>query len=126
LKWHPLTCAVFSVLLASPGAFAHHSFAMFDRSQEISLQGTVKEFRFVNPHSWIYLLVKDEHGSEQVWELEGGSVSALARNGWTSKTLTPGDKITVRIFRRYDGTPAGEFHSVTTADGTRLDFTPRY
>lgn len=126
MKWHPLTCAVLIALLASAGAFAHHSFAMFDRSQEISLQGTVKDFRFVNPHSWIYLLVKDEQGSEQLWELEGGSVSALARNGWTSKTLTPGDKITVRIFRRHDGTPSGEFHSVTTADGTRLDFTPRY
>jgi hypothetical protein len=121
-----LACAILSVLLAWRGAFAHHSFAMFDRSKEISLSGTVKDFKFVNPHSWIYLQVTDEHGNEQLWQLEGGSISALARNGWTSNSLKPGDKITVRIFRMRDGTPAGEFHGVTTADGRRLDFTPRY
>ncbi|MGA3158021.1 MAG: DUF6152 family protein, partial [Steroidobacteraceae bacterium] len=64
-------------------AHAHHSAAMFDKTKELTLAGTVKEFRFTNPHTWIYLLVVDADGTDQVWELEGGSVSHLVRNGWT-------------------------------------------
>ena len=107
-------------------ALAHHSFAMFDRTHEIELQGTVQQFRFVNPHSWIYLLVSDEQGQDHQWSLEGGSISSLARNGWTSKSLQPGEKIKVKIFRLRDGSLGGEFHVVVLADGQQLQSTPRY
>lgn len=105
-------------------AHAHHSAAMFDKTKELTLAGTVKEFRFTNPHTWIYLIVVDADGTDQVWELEGGSVSHLVRNGWTSKSLAPGDKITIKVYQRKDGTMAGEFHDVVTADGHDLSFSP--
>jgi Family of unknown function (DUF6152) len=105
-------------------ALAHHSAAMFDKTKELTLAGTVKEFLFTNPHTWIYLIVVDEHGTDGVWELEGGSVSHMVRNGWTSKSLAPGDKITIKVYQRKDGTTAGEFHDVVTADGRELNFSP--
>jgi hypothetical protein len=105
-------------------ALAHHSAAMFDKTKELTLAGTVKEFLFTNPHTWIYLIVMDERGTDGVWELEGGSVSHMVRNGWTSKSLAPGDKITIKVYQRKDGTMAGEFHDVVTADGHELSFSP--
>jgi hypothetical protein len=106
------------------GAIAHHSAAMFDKTKELTLAGTVKDFRFTNPHTWIYLVVVDPEGADQLWELEGGSVSHMVRNGWTSKSLAPGDKITIKVYQRKDGTTAGEFHDVVTADGRELNFSP--
>jgi len=105
-------------------AIAHHSAAMFDKTKELTLAGTVKDFRFTNPHTWIYLIVIDADGTDQLWELEGGSVSHMVRNGWTSKSLSPGDKISIKVFQRKDGTSAGEFHDVVTADGRELNFSP--
>jgi hypothetical protein len=105
-------------------AIAHHSAAMFDKTKELTLAGTVKDFLFTNPHTWIYLIVVDANGMDQQWELEGGSVSHMVRNGWTSKSLAPGDKITIKVYQRKDGTTAGEFHDVVTADGHELNFSP--
>ena len=118
--------ALAAVVAVPEPASAHHSGAMFDHTREIDLAGTVKDFRFANPHSWIYLLVKDSKGQENVYELEGGSISILARNGWNSRVLHVGDKISVKAFPRKDNTMAGEFHVVTLADGKTLGNTPQY
>ena len=88
------TCAL--TLTAAP-ILAHHSFAMFDREHQIDLEGTVQEFRFVNPHTYINLVVKQDDGSTQTWSLEGQSPAALVRGGWTSKTLKVGDELKMRI-----------------------------
>jgi hypothetical protein len=82
-------------LTAGP-TLGHHSFAMFDRDNQIDLEGVVQEFRFVNPHSFIYLVVKQDDGSTVTWSLEGQSPSLLAREGWTNKTLKPGDELRAR------------------------------
>lgn len=103
---------------------AHHSTAMFDSSKKITLQGTVKKFMFTNPHSWLYLTVVDDKGVESVWELEGGSTSHMARNGWTYKSVKAGDKITVLISPRVDGATGGSFSSVTLSDGKTLTSSP--
>lgn len=113
------------IFLTALPAGAHHSSAMFDQTKQLPLQGTVKEFRFTNPHSWIYLTVKNEQGEDVVWELEGGSVSQMARNGWTYKSLKAGDKINVTVKPRVDGTPGGSFNSVQLSDGTVLGSSPR-
>lgn len=102
-------------------ASAHHSAAGYDVSVKMPIEGTVKEFKFTNPHTWIYLAVTDDKGQEKLWKLEGGSVSHLARNGWTYKSLKPGDRIRVTIAPRSDGEPAGVFTGVQFADGASLE-----
>src|SRR6185436_11441054 len=83
-------------------AFAHHSFAMFDADKKVTLEGTVKEFQWTNPHAWILMTV----GSDQ-WAIEMGGPGGLARQGWVPKTLTPGMKISAVIHPLKDGTHGG-------------------
>ena len=67
-------------LTAGP-TLAHHSFAMFDRDNQVDLEGVVREFRFVNPHTFIYLVVKHDDGSTVTWTLEGQSPSPSRPRG---------------------------------------------
>ena len=95
-------------LLAVTGSvLAHHSFAMFDQENPIDLVGTVQEFKFTSPHTFILLSVKGSDGSATVWNLEGASPSALVRDGWTSKTLKSGDELTMKIDPLRSGAPGG-------------------
>ena len=66
------------MMLAIP-AFAHHSFAMFDATKTVTLEGKVKEFHWTNPHSWIFVMVPDAEGHPVEWAVELGSPSGLAR-----------------------------------------------
>jgi len=113
-------------LIAGP-TLAHHSFAMFDRDNQVDLEGVVQEFRFVNPHTFIYLVVKQDDGSTVTWSLEGQSPSTLVRDGWTSKTLKPGDEIKMRIAPLRSGAPGGAFATdqISFRDGRVLDVSRR-
>jgi hypothetical protein len=109
-------------LTAGP-ILAHHSFAMFDRDNQIDLEGVLQEFRFVNPHTFIYLAVKQDDGSTVTWSLEGQSPAALVRNGWSSKTLKAGDELKMRIAPLRSGAPAGAWapNQISFRDGRALD-----
>jgi hypothetical protein len=96
-----------SAFAISGSVLAHHSFAMFDQEHPIELTGTVKEFRFVSPHTFIFLDVNEADGSSQLWNLEGGPPSFLARDGWSSKTLKPGDEVQMTIDPLRSGAPGG-------------------
>jgi hypothetical protein len=98
-------------------AFAHHSFAMFDNSKQMTLVGTVKEFQWTNPHTWLQLNVPT-NGKVVEWSIEGGSPNGLARRGWKSSVLKPGDKVTVIVSPMKDGSNGGSLKTVTKADGT--------
>lgn len=104
--------------LSAP-AFAHHSFAMFDREQTMTLSGTVTEWDWNNPHSWLYLTVSAD-GNAVDWALEAASLSELARSGWRRTSMKAGDQVTVTVNPRKDGTPGGNLLSVTLADGSVL------
>ncbi|MEO6378806.1 MAG: DUF6152 family protein [Caulobacteraceae bacterium] len=105
-------------LLAGAGAAsAHHSFAMFDQSKRVTLNGTVKEFQWTNPHSWIQLNVANGGATEE-WAIEALSPNVLGRQGWKRNTLKPGDKITVVINPLRNNGPGGNLVSVKLADGT--------
>jgi len=100
-----------AALLAMGGVvLAHHSFAMFDQEHPIDLVGTVKEWKYTAPHAFIILEVKDQDGSSQVWSLEGGAPSGLIRDGWTSKTLKPGDELQLSINPLRSGAPGGAWN----------------
>ncbi len=102
----------------------HHSFAGFDLSKTITLTGTVKEFQWVNPHSWIQLIVTDASGVGVEWSIEMSAPSSLARQGWKPKMLKPGDQVTVTAHPLRDGRQGGSFISATLADGTRIGGSP--
>ena len=103
-------------LLAAP-ALAHHSFAMFDADKTVDIKGTVKEFQWTNPHSWLQVNVTDADGKTVEWSMEMGSPGGLARAGWRPKTVVPGDKVTVSIHPLKDGSPGGQLLKVTLPDG---------
>jgi hypothetical protein len=103
--------------LATP-AFAHHSGAMFDPGKTVTLQGTVKEFQYTNPHSWLEVVVMGSDGQATEWGFEAEGPSSLLRAGIKAKTFVPGEKITVVGHPMKDGRPAGSLMSVTKADGT--------
>jgi hypothetical protein len=97
-------------------ARAHHSFARFDYDKMLTLEGTVKEFQFTNPHSWIHLMVGD--GAAQVeWAVEGGSVNNMVRTGWKKTTLAPGDTITLTLRPTRDGTKEGSLVGISKING---------
>jgi hypothetical protein len=99
-----------AVLAATLGiASAHHSFAMFDALHPREISGTVKEFRFVSPHTILVVTVRGEDGTDKDWILEGGAPGLLMREGMTSKSLKPGDEITVTINPLHSGAEGGSY-----------------
>lgn len=109
------------LLMAANSAFAHHSFAMFDRSKETTLVGVVHEFQWTNPHSWIELEVPNDSGGVDKWSIELNSPNNLSRQGWKSDSVKPGDKISVVIWPLRSGEKGGLFISLTLPDGSTLD-----
>jgi len=101
-------------------ALAHHSFAMFDRSQTKTITGTVKAYEPVNPHGWLRLMVADAQGNQNEWSLELGGVGQQERSGWSASLVHPGDKIVARLHPLRDGSYGGQLISVTLPDGKVL------
>ena len=96
---------------------AHHSAAGIDRTKTLVVAGTVKEFRWTNPHSWIDLDVPDDKGVTQTWSVEMTSPAFLVRAGWKSSTIKTGDKVSITLRPFRNGDPGGLFVSVTLPDG---------
>ena len=119
----PASLLAGAALAAMTGAAAaHHSIAMFDRDHPIDLVGTVQEFRFTSPHSYILLEVKGADANPVVWSLEGNSPNSLTWDGWTNKTLRPGDKLRITIEPLRNGSPGGTWtpRKVSHVDGTPI------
>ncbi len=119
MKFKAVVACIAVAMCAIP-AVAHHSFAMFDATKTMTLQGTIKEFHWTNPHSWIFLMVADAEGQPQEWAIELGSPGGLVRQGWVPKTLTPGMNVKVVIRPLKDGKIGGQFLTLTLPDGTQL------
>jgi hypothetical protein len=120
-----LSLALLATAIAAP-AFAHHSFAMFDATKNVTLDGTVKEFEWTNPHSWIRIIVADQNGAAREWAIEMNSPAQNAQRGWKSDTLKPGDKITLVIHPLRDGSRGGQFMSAKLAGGQTLSNDPNF
>ena len=111
---------LFGVAAATP-AMAHHSFAMFDAQKTLTMSGTVKEWQWANPHSWIEMTVPDTNGKVTQWSIELTSPAMLARRGWKHNTLMAGDKITLSFHPLRDGTTGGQLVSITLPNGQTMD-----
>lgn len=110
-----------SLMAAVPHVYAHHSPSSFDMTNVVTVTGTVKDFKWGNPHIWLYMMVPNENGGVDEWEIEGPPVTMVARHGWKSTTIKPGDKIHVLLGPRRDGKPGGSFMRVTLANGDVFD-----
>jgi hypothetical protein len=122
IKLHLSAAWSASVALAavSVPAAAHHSFAMFDQKKVVTLDGTVRQFQWANPHAFIELDVANRSGTQR-WSIELNSPNNLTRQGWRRSSLKVGERITVRIAPLRNGSPGGLFLDLTKADGTVLD-----
>ncbi|MDX3908405.1 MAG: DUF6152 family protein [Sphingobium sp.] len=117
-----LACGVGLALLAAPTAsVAHHAFAAeFDAAKPVAIQGTVTKARFVNPHSWIYIDVKNKDGSVTNWGFEFGTPSGLRANGLSKDQVAPGTPIRVNGFRAKNGGPFGYATALTFQNGRKV------
>jgi hypothetical protein len=107
-------------LCVSGAAVAHHSGAMFDRDKTLTLVGTVKEFKWTNPHAWLEVNIPNSGGGTDMWGVEMNSPNNLVRQGWRSSSLKPGDKVSVTVRPLKNGDKGGAFVSVTLANGQVL------
>src|SRR5690242_4186141 len=114
-----LALIVATLLFAIQPATAHHSGAEFsDQVKEIT--GTIKEFQFKNPHTWIQVVVDNEGGQKEEWSVEWGAPNSLARQGYRPSTFPAGTKVTLRIHPMRNGAPAGGFVAAKFADGKTI------
>ena len=95
--------AVFAAAMSVP-VMAHHSHANYQQAEFTFVEGVVKEVHLINPHSWVYVEVKNAQGEPELWALEATGPQGLKRNGITEETVKPGDTIKARCHRLVDGT----------------------
>jgi hypothetical protein len=108
-----------TVVIGAPVA-AHHSGAGFNSDKIVEISGTIKEFQFTNPHTWIQVFVEDAKGAKVEWSLEWGSPNSLGRQGIRPSTFPPGAKVTMRLRPMLNGAPAGAFVGAKFPDGTTV------
>lgn len=99
---------------------AHHSFAMFNQREIMTLEGTVREFQWTNPHAFIEIEVRQGNATRS-WSIELNSPNNLTRQGWRRNSLHPGDRVSLRMNPLRNGEPGGLFLDLRKADGTVLD-----
>ena len=119
--FNPLLLASAVVLMTTNVAQAHHSFAMFDNKTFVTKTGTIVRWAFNNPHTWLYLNIKNADGSETLWSFEGAGVTGLIQRGVTGNTIKPGDTVTFMYCPLRDGRPGGAIGWVKLVDGKALN-----
>src|SRR5438552_7274554 len=107
-------------LCIANSAYAHHSAAGVDQTKSVTVEGTVTQFKWANPHSWIEMEVKNSKGVTEIWNLEMNPPSFLVKAGWKSTTIKAGDKIKVTARPFKNGDPGGIFQTITLPDGRTL------
>lgn len=118
-----LCFAALLLVFATP-AYVHHSGAMFERTKEITITGTVSEFNWTNPHSSFKVEVPDANGKIDVWAIEMNGPNNIVRLGWKRSTIKKGDKVSVRINPLRNGQPGGWYLGITLPDGKVLGGEP--
>ena len=105
-------------------AYSHHSNVAFETQKISEATGTVTEWKWTNPHTWLNLAVDDGKGGKAEWAFEGRSPGLLLRVGWSARTFRKGDILTIHYSPAKDGTRTGLIARVTLADGTILPYSP--
>jgi uncharacterized Zn ribbon protein len=109
------------VILSAVPLFAHHSFTThYDKDNPIILKGSVTMLDFVNPHSWLYIQVKDANGALISWGIELGPIRDLQVQGWDKTTIKPGIEVAIEGFPAKNGSKTVSAKTVRLADGRTL------
>ena len=116
LKWTGLLAFAMTLGMVAP-ALAHHSHAMFDHTKQITVDGTVTEFVFRNPHVFLYVEAKGENGETQSYWIEMSNLPNMIRRGIGQETFKTGDKVKVNFHPLRDGRPGGSYVTIIGADG---------
>jgi hypothetical protein len=111
------------LVFAAIPVYAHHSFAMFELTKDVTYTGTVLEYNWENPHT--HIIVKVAPGAKDpstmgTWDIEGGATNIMGRQGWTRATYKAGDPITVVAHPMKDGSKGASLFYAIMPDGKRL------
>ena len=109
-----------ALALCGAALSAHHSFAVFDMTQEKTITGVVSKFEWTNPHTFIFVDVPNDKGVVESWAIEGMSPNYLGRRGWSKNSVKPGEKITVSVRPLKEGKPGGMFIRAQIGDRTLM------
>src|SRR5262245_16603933 len=120
-----LAVALGVLFCQAPALLAHHSNSAFQVDKLIALKGVVTEFKWSNPHTWIYLSVDDGTGGKVEWRVEGRSPGILGRAGWTRNSLKPGSVVTILCNPAKDGSRVALVMRVTLSNGYVLANEPK-
>ena len=116
-----LAAVAVGVLISTIPLLAHHAFtAEFDTKKPVKLRGTIAKIELVNPHSWIYIDVKNEDGTMAQWMLEAGSPNVLVRRGFSKSALPKGTEVIFEGFQAKDGSNRANGRDITFPDGKKL------
>jgi Family of unknown function (DUF6152) len=116
-----LAAAAVGLLISSLPLLAHHAFtAEFDTKKPVKLRGTIAKIEMVNPHSWIYIDVKNDDGSTSQWMLEAGSPNVLVRRGFSKAAIPKGTEVIFEGFQAKDGSNRANGRDITFPDGKKL------
>ena len=116
--------ALLVVALSPTAALPHHSNVAYEVTKVITITGVVKDFEWVNPHTWLHVVVDDGKGGKVEWACEGRAPGVLLRAGWSRSILKAGEKVTVDMSPAKDGSKVSIIARVTKADGTILSNQP--
>lgn len=116
-----LVLALIGLSAALPLA-AHHSYALFDLSKPVTINGTAAKLEWRNPHIfvWMYVPDKTQKSGYQLYAFESGSLVIMARQGWNQDVITAGEKLSIEYLPLKSGEPGGALLSMTLADGRKL------
>ncbi len=121
MKFKVACAGAIALALAAGGApepsLAHHSFAMFDMSREVTVSGTVRQFQWTNPHAYIQVVARDDAGRDVEWSMEMGAPMYLYARGWRPRSLRAGMRVNVTLHPLRSGRPGGVVREVTDATG---------
>ncbi len=110
-----------ALLIATARLWAHHAFAAeYDANKRVAVSGAVTEFKWTNPHAWLYVDAKDASGNVTRWSFEMGSPGGLQHRGWTKTELKAGDRVAVEGYSAKDGGNVANAATVTLPDGRKL------
>src|SRR4029453_1621686 len=130
-KWLRSATLVTILLFLGASASAHHGNSAYDETVRVPIKGIVTEFVWTNPHCQIYLDVKDKNGNIVHWGVETNSPAILTRAGWTSRSVKPGDEVTIIFCPAKNGAPIAYIGTgdpgtkIIFSSGKELDFQDR-
>lgn len=120
-RWNLLAIIVLIIALPS---FAHHGNAAYDTTKTVTVQGTITDFQFINPHVMVFFEAKNDQGTIEKWQGELTSPNHLIRTGWSRETLKPGDQVTFGGLRAKSGAATLWITKVVAADGHEIPLSP--